>query len=111
MTMKVLKHDFQSTKALCEAYMPFITHAGLFIPTRESVEMGEEVTVDMKLMDEPDRIQYKGLVVWITPMGAQGGKPQGVGVQFNEEDSPGLRNRIETYLAGMLNSPLPTHTM
>lgn len=111
MTTKLLKHTFDSTKALCESYMPFITHAALFIPSREAFEMGEAVTVDIQLMDEPDRIEYKGAVVWITPLGAQGGKPQGIGVQFNEDDSAALRNRIETYLAGMLNSPLPTHTM
>lgn len=111
MTDKILKHTFESTKALCESYMPFITSAALFIPSKELFEMGEEVNVDIQLMDEADRIQYKGCVVWITPIGAQGGKPQGVGIQFNEEDSPGLRNRIETYLAGMLNLPLPTHTM
>jgi type IV pilus assembly protein PilZ len=74
MTVRLLSHNFTSTKALCSAYMPFITYGGLFIPTREKFELGESIIADIHLLDEPDRQQIKGVVVWLTPKGAQGGE-------------------------------------
>ena len=62
------------------------------------------------VMDDPEKIPVAGKVVWITPVGAQGGKPAGVGVQFSS-DNPMARDRIETHLAGAMKSDRPTHTM
>lgn len=64
----------------------------------------------LSLMEEPEKIPVAGKVVWITPKGAQGNKAAGIGVQFNEQDSTAIR-KIETYLAGSLESDRPTHTM
>ncbi len=61
-------------------------------------------------MDEPDKIPVAGKVIWVTPRGAQGNRAAGIGVQFNEEDET-AKNKIETYLAGALNSDRPTHSM
>jgi len=61
-------------------------------------------------MDEPEIIPCAGKVVWITPPGSQGNRSSGIGVQFMQ-DTHNLRNKIETYLAGSLDSGRPTHTM
>ncbi|HAU15543.1 MAG TPA: pilus assembly protein PilZ, partial [Gammaproteobacteria bacterium] len=42
--------------------------------------------------------------------GAQGNRAAGIGVQFNDQDDT-ARSKIETYLAGALDSDRPTHTM
>jgi type IV pilus assembly protein PilZ len=61
-------------------------------------------------MDEPEKIPVAGKVVWVTPKGAQGNRAAGIGVQFSDQDNIAV-SKIENYLAGMLSSDKPTHTM
>jgi len=106
----ILSLTIKDKSVLYAAFMPFIKHGGLFIPTNKSYKLGDEVFMLLNLMDEPEKIPVAGKVVWITPKGAQGSRAAGIGVQFNEGDST-ARNKIETYLAGALKSDRPTHTM
>ena len=103
--------DFVTVEALYAAYMPFLTKGGVFIPTKEAFELEEEVELNVRLVQDPERQLVQGKVVWITPSGAQGGKPAGIGVQFTSKDDKSLRARIETHLAGKLNSSESTNTM
>ena len=93
------------------AYMPFIKGGGLFIRTKNTYEFGSHVNVTVQLLDEPDTYLMAGKIVWITPKGAQGNKPMGIGVQFTGENSRHFCNKIETYLAGMLKSTQMTDTI
>lgn len=95
---------------LYAAYMPFIRHGGLFIPTTKDYKLGDEVFLLLNLMDESEKIPVAGKVIWITPKGAQGNRSAGVGVQFSDQDDT-ARKTIENYLAGSLESDRPTHTM
>ena len=108
----VLSLNINSKSALYAAYMPFIKHGGLFIPTTRPYAIGDEIFMPLTLMDEPARLPIAGNVVWITPAGAQGNKSQGIGVQFSADESgQAARNKIETILGGHLNSSRPTHTI
>jgi type IV pilus assembly protein PilZ len=50
--------------------------------------------------------------VWVTPAGAQGNRPAGIGVQFGDTaEGEAVRGRIEALLAGMLDSDRATYTM
>jgi type IV pilus assembly protein PilZ len=111
MTSKLLKCDLISNEELYQSYMPFIDKGAVFVRTEEAFNLGDEVILDLKLMDEPDRHTLRGIVIWVTPAGAQGGKPAGIGVQFTDDKSGHFRNKIETYLAGLLNSAKPTYTL
>jgi type IV pilus assembly protein PilZ len=91
--------------------MPFISGGGLFIPTKKDYKLGDEVFMLLTLMDEADKIPVAGRIIWITPVGAQGNRAAGIGVQFSDQDDGAARNKIETYLAGALESDRPTHTM
>jgi type IV pilus assembly protein PilZ len=95
---------------LYATYMPFIQGGGLFIPTKRKFKLGDDVNLVLALLDEQEKISVAVKVVWITPLGAQGNRSPGIGVKFIEE-KPNTRNKIETLLAGMLNSENPTHTM
>ncbi len=106
----ILSLTIKDKSVLYAAYMPFIKNGGLFIPTSKQYQLGDEVFMLLKLMDEPEKIPVAGKVVWVTPKGAQGNKVAGVGVQFNDEDDI-ARNKIETYLAGAIKSDRMTHTM
>jgi type IV pilus assembly protein PilZ len=100
----VIKCSFVTEEALYLAYMPFIKGGALFIRTKQEYELGTTVQLEVQIMDEQAAFQIDGVVVWITPKGAQGNKPCGVGVQFVNEKDRTLVNKIETYLAGMLKS-------
>ncbi len=106
----ILSLTIRDKAVLYAAYMPFIKNGGLFIPTNKSYSLGDEVFMLLNLMDEPEKIPVAGKVVWITPKGAQGNRAAGIGVQFNA-DSETASKKIETYLAGTLESDRPTHTM
>lgn len=111
MSERIISYKFTTVKNLYNAYMPFIEKGGLFIPSRESFSLGEKVMLDILFLDHPKAYQIPGQVAWLTPAGAQGGKPQGVGVQFIGDDADKIRIQIETHLAGMLDSSISTDTM
>ncbi|MCP5160411.1 MAG: PilZ domain-containing protein [Hahellaceae bacterium] len=106
----ILTLTIKDKAVLYAAYMPFIRNGGLFIPTAKNYQLGDEVFLLLNLMDEVEKIPVAGKVIWVTPKGAQGNRAQGVGVQFAEGDET-AKTKIETYLAGALNSDRTTHTM
>lgn len=105
----ILTLTIKDKAVLYAAYMPFIKNGGLFIPTAKNYHLSDEVFLLLNLMDESEKIPVAGKVIWITPKGAQGNKATGVGVQFTEDNV--ARNKIETHLAGALNSDRSTHTL
>jgi type IV pilus assembly protein PilZ len=107
----ILSLMIKDKSALYAAYMPFVNGGGLFIPTKKNYRLGEEVFMLLTLMEEAEKIPVAGKIVWITPQGAQGNRAAGIGVQFSEQDDGAARNKIETYLAGTLESERPTHTL
>lgn len=107
----ILSLSIKEKNALFAAYMPFISNGGLFIPTKREYKMGEEVFMLLNLMDETERLPIAGKIIWKTPVGAEGYRAAGVGVQFSDQDGGMARNKIETYLAGALESDQTTHTM
>lgn len=106
----ILSLTIKDKAVLYSAYMPFLRHGGLFVPTNKDYKIGDDVFMLLNLMDEPDKIPIAGKVVWITPKGAQGNRTAGIGVQFSEEDA-NANAKIENHLAGSLESDRPTHTM
>ena len=107
----ILSLTIKDKSALYAAYMPFVKGGGLFIPTKKEYQLGDEVFMLLTLMDDPEKIPVAGKIVWITPVGAQGNRAAGIGVQFSDQDDGAARNKIEGYLAGALDSDRPTHTM
>jgi len=107
----ILSLSIKEKSALLSAYMPFVINGGLFIPTKREYDMGEEVFMLLKLMDEVERLPVAGKIIWKTPAGADGYRAAGVGVQFSDQDGGTARNKIENYLAGILESDRSTHTM
>ena len=105
---------------LYKAYMPFVSNGGLFVRAQKIYELGNEVSIDLTFMDEPEKILITGKVIWVTPKEAQGNRTAGIGVQFvsvefntdtiSDPDRVFIDN-IETHLAGLLESDRPTHTM
>jgi type IV pilus assembly protein PilZ len=106
----ILSLTIKDKSVLYAAYMPFVKNGGMFIPTGKSYKLGDEVFMLLSLMEEVEKIPVAGKVIWVTPRGAQGNRAAGIGVQFTDQDNTAV-SKIETYLAGSINSDKPTHTM
>ena len=108
----VLSLAIKEKSALHSAYMPFLTHGGLFVPTDKAYQLGDEIYLILSLMDDPGKYPIAGKVAWITPAAANNSKVQGIGVHFPDDDS-GHRTkpRIEELLGAALASGRATHTI
>ena len=106
----LLSLSIADENVLYATYMPFVRHGGLFVPTTENHELGDEVFLLLALPDDQDRIPVAGRVVWVTPAHARNGRLPGIGVQLSADDDL-VRSRIEACLGPLLESDGPTHTM
>lgn len=98
--------------SLYNAYMPYIKHGGIFVPTPKRYFLGDEVFLLLTLPESGERLPVAGKVVWVTPAGAQGNRPAGIGIQFGEgAEGENVKGKIEALLAGSLDAERATHTM
>ncbi len=108
----ILSLAVKDKATLYNAYMPFLKYGGIFVPTPKRYFLGDEVFLLLTLPESSERLPVAGKVVWVTPTGAQGNRPAGIGVQFGESaEGEAVKSRIEALLAGMLNAERPTDTM
>jgi type IV pilus assembly protein PilZ len=108
----VIQLVFREKGALYAAYMPLLTDGGLFVPTTRDYKLGEDIYLLLSLPDDPQRFPVAGKVAWITPANASGGRTQGVGVRFpNDDKSRQLKIKIEQVLGTSISSSKPTQTL
>lgn len=108
----VIQLVFREKSALYAAYMPMLTEGGLFVPTTRDYRLGDDIYLLLSLPDDPQRFPVAGKVAWITPANASGGRTQGVGVRFpNDEKTRQLRLKIEEILGTSISSAKPTQTL
>ncbi len=108
----VIQLVFREKGALYAAYMPLLTEGGLFVPTTREYKLGEDVYLLLTLPEDPQRYPVAGKVAWITPANASGGRTQGVGVRFpNDEKTRALKIKIEEILGTSIQSQKPTQTI
>lgn len=105
----ILSLSISDKQVLHNAYMPFLINGGLFISTRTCYQIGSEVFLIIKLMDEPEKIAVLGKVAWITPARALGVRGGGYGIQFRDRELI-AQTRIENLLAGQFDKNLKTQT-
>ncbi|MGC3873058.1 PilZ domain-containing protein [Halomonas sp. GXIMD04776] len=107
---KALSLTIKDTQTLLSAYMPMLERGGLFVPTKERYTLGQEIFLLLTLPGESERLPVTGHVVWMSPPGVGGRRIPGVGIHFGNDDQA-VRDRIESLLAGKLNSDSPTYTL
>jgi type IV pilus assembly protein PilZ len=108
----VIQLVFREKGALYAAYVPILLDGGLFVPTTREYKLGEDIYLLLSLPDDPQRYPVAGKVAWITPANASGGRTQGVGVRFpNDEKTRQLKLKIEEILGTTLQSAKPTQTI
>lgn len=109
----IVRFDVVDNQALYNAYMPFVTNGGMFVAQKHLADvrynLGSEVFLLLNLVDQNERLPIAGKVVWLAPAASQ--RPQGIGIQFLSKDGGSTQSRIETLLAGQIESDRPTHTL
>ncbi|MEO8937045.1 MAG: PilZ domain-containing protein [Burkholderiaceae bacterium] len=104
--------NIKEKAALYAAWMPYLKHGGIFVPTGRPYAIGDDVYLLLSLMDDPAKFPVAGKVAWITPQGAHNNKVQGIGVHFADDDGGRVaRGRIEELLGAALKSLRTTHTV
>ena len=106
-----IKLSLKTKQDLYMANMPFVRDGGIFIATREDYSLGQQVQIELDLIDETDPLSVEARIVWKTPAGAQGNLLPGIGVQFTSKEGHKINKTIEHYLAGMDELDDPTDTM
>lgn len=102
----------RSKAALYAAWIPLLRGGGIFLPSNRSHSLGEEVLLLLTLLDDPNKIPLQGSVAWINPAHSTGNRPQGIGVQLQDNEvARELKKKVEGLLAGALQSSRPTHTI
>lgn len=106
----LLQVNITDRATLQASYMPFIQGGGLFIPSKQTVKMGEEVFVLATLPDQSQKIPLTGKVIWISQKQA-GTKPQGFAIQLSGEKGMYYKMEAEKMLAGSMSLDRPSFTM
>lgn len=102
---------YKTADTLYQSYMPFLHGGGLFVKTNQHYDLGDSVLLNVALADDKTVYSISGKIAWITPKGAQGNIPVGVGVQFINDTNNVFCNKIEAMLGDRLNSSQTTNTM
>ena len=102
----------RSKAALYAAWMPLLKGGGIFLPSNRTHVLGEEVLILLSLLEDPNKVPLQGLVAWVNPPHTAGNRPQGIGVQLQDNEvGRDLRKKVETLLGTALQSSRPTHTL
>ena len=107
----IISFSISDRGALYSSFLSYVRNGGLFVPTPRGYELGDSIFMLLKLMDNPCITPVSGKVIWVTPVGAQGNKVPGIGVQFDETDGGDTLSDIEQHLAAAAKGERPTHTM
>lgn len=108
----VIQLVFREKGALYAAYVPLFSEGGLFVPSVREYQLGDDIYLLLTLPGDTQRYPVAGKVGWITPPNTPGGRTQGVGVRFpNDEKTKVLKVRIEEILGTALSSSKPTQTL
>lgn len=107
--MNNLFYALTDEAALVAACLPFIKGGGLFLKTTSVFTLMEHIMVELQLLNEPEPLKFMARVVWLTPSYERDQLPQGIGIQFIEEDAKRVRDTIENVVSNPFAFSANTH--
>jgi type IV pilus assembly protein PilZ len=90
--------------------MPFVAGGGLFIPSNQTVKLGDEVFVLTTLPEQSQKIPLTGKVIWVSQK-QNGIKPQGFGIQLSGDKGIFFKNEAERLTTGLKSAGRRSYTM
>lgn len=107
----VLKVNITDEKMLYAYYMPFVKGCGIFVPSEDEHNLGDEAFLLLNLPGDGGKFAVSAKVVWLNPKQKMGKRVPGIGLQVLGRDAEKMREAIETLLGKKVDSPLPNATM
>lgn len=107
----VLKVNITDEKMLYACYMPFVKGCGIFVPSNDEHNLGDEAFLLLNLPDGAGKFAVSAKVAWLNPKQKLGKRVPGIGLQILGRDAEKMREAIEAILGKKVDSPLPTATM
>ena len=111
---RMLQLRLESKPVIYASYMSFLEYGGVFLPTDDKFEMGEEILLVLELvgLGKTEKIFIKTNVCWINANPSASGRPKGIGLAFGSDES-GLKAKtiFENILSGLLHNERPTYTL
>lgn len=111
---RMLQLRLESKPVIYASYMSFLEYGGVFLPTDDKFDMGEEILLVLELagLGNTEKIFIKAKVCWINANPSASGRPKGIGLAFGSDES-GLKAKtiFENILSGLLHNERPTYTL
>ena len=111
---RILQLRLESKPVIYASYMSFLEYGGVFLPTDDKFDMGEEILLVLELvgLGKTEKIFIKTNVCWINANPSASGRPKGIGLAFGSDES-GLKAKtiFENILSGLLHNERPTYTL
>ncbi|QEA13627.1 PilZ domain-containing protein [Comamonas flocculans] len=108
----VMQLNIKDKTQLFMSYIRLFKEGGIFVPTTREYRLGDDVYVLLSLPEQAQRYPVAGKVAWINPARVGGGRVQGVGVRFpDDEKSHQLKAKIEELLGSALGADRQTQTL
>lgn len=106
----IIQLNIPDTETLYSCYMPYVVGGGLFVPSKQTVSLGEEVFILATLPEQSQKIPLTGKVVWVS-LKQNGVHPQGFGIQLSGEKGLYYKSEAEKLLAGIKSEGRTSYTM
>lgn len=106
----IIQANIPDIETLFASYMPFVAGGGLFIPSNQTVKLGDEVFVLTTLPEQSQKIPLTGKVIWISQK-QNGIKPQGFGIQLSGDKGIFFKNEAERLTTGLKSAGRRSYTM
>ena len=102
--MYILKLDVKSKEELCYYFITHFKYGGMFVPSDEYFELGEEVFLVINFLWQKDKLALSGKIAWVAGERVTN-YDRGVGVHFNN-DKAGVDacHQIELLLGDLILS-------
>jgi Tfp pilus assembly protein PilZ len=84
--MKILRARFRNGEEFLRNYQPALPTGGLFFPTREALEVGAPLVVEVRFPALRDRMMLRGLVAWRRPGRHRTKLRAGVAIEFADSE-------------------------
>jgi Tfp pilus assembly protein PilZ len=85
--MRILRARYRSGEDFLRHYQPSFPDGGVFFPTREALEVGQAVLVEVRLPPVPQKLMIRGTVAWRRAGRHRTKLRAGLGIEFHSGDA------------------------
>jgi uncharacterized protein (TIGR02266 family) len=85
--MRILRARYRSGEDFLRHYQPSFENGGVFFPTREAVDIGLPVLVEVRLPPLPQKVMIRGTVGWRRAGRHRAKLRAGLGIEFHPGDA------------------------